>query len=64
MNDAYTSIVIGIISRFPTILNLGFNGLVFASFADKFNINLKCPNTMTGIEFFVQKPGQLIIIFQ
>ena len=46
MNDAYTSIVIGIISRFPTMLNLGFNGLVFAFFADKFNINLMANNEL------------------
>ena len=46
MNDAYTSIVIGIISRFPTMLNLGFNGLVFAFFAEKFNINLMANNEL------------------
>ena len=35
MNDAYTSIIIGIISRFPTMLNLGFQGIVFVFFAEK-----------------------------
>ena len=44
MNDAYTSIIIGIISRFPTMLNLGFQGIVFVFFAEKFSINLMANN--------------------
>ena len=40
INDAFTSITIGLISRFPVILNLGFQGAIFIYFADKFNINL------------------------
>ena len=38
LNDTITSINIGLISRFPTILNLGFQGVVF-SYAAK-NLNL------------------------
>ena len=33
LNDTITSINIGLISRFPTILNLGFQGLTFSYIA-------------------------------
>ena len=40
INDAFTSITIGLISRFPVILNLGFQGAIFIYFADKFKIQI------------------------
>ena len=46
INDAFTSISIGIISRFPTLLNLGFQGLIFVYFAEKFSINLMASNKL------------------
>ena len=30
INDAFTGVALGLISRFPTILNIGFQGVVFA----------------------------------
>ena len=40
INDAFTSITIGLISRFPVILNLGFQGAIFIYFADKFKVSI------------------------
>ena len=40
LNDAITSINIGLISRFPTILNLGFQGAIFAYAAQSLNLRL------------------------
>ena len=44
INDAFTSISIGLISRFPVILNLGFQGAIFIYFAEQFNIDLMPKN--------------------
>jgi len=38
LNDTITSINIGLISRFPTILNLGFQGLTFSYIAKNLNL--------------------------
>jgi len=38
LNDTITSINIGLISRFPTILNLGFQGLTFSYVATNMNL--------------------------
>ena len=40
LNDAFTSISLGLISRFPTILNLGFQSAAFIYAADQFNLRL------------------------
>ena len=40
LNDAYTSISIGIISRYPTILNFGFQSVIFVYISSKFNLEL------------------------
>ncbi|MEC8956408.1 MAG: sterol desaturase family protein [Pseudomonadota bacterium] len=54
INDAFTSISIGIISRFPTLLNLGFQGLIFVYFAEKFSINLMASNkVITWVVAFI-----------
>ena len=38
MNDTFVSISIGLISRIPVILNLGFSAFVFALAATTFNL--------------------------
>ena len=54
INDAFTSISIGIISRFPTLLNLGFQGFIFVYFAEKFSINLMASNkVITWVVAFI-----------
>ena len=40
LNDTFVSISIGLISRFPVILNLGFNTLIFSLAATTFNLKL------------------------
>jgi len=40
INDTFVSISIGLISRFPVILNLGFNALLFTLAATTFNLKL------------------------
>ncbi len=45
LNDAVTSINIGLISRFPTILNLGFQGVIFAYAAESLNLRLLPENS-------------------
>lgn len=46
LNDAVTSINIGLISRFPTILNLGFQGVIFAYAAQSLNLKLLPENSI------------------
>ena len=40
LNDTITSINIGLLSRFPTILNLGVQGLVYAYVASYLSLNI------------------------
>ena len=40
LNDTFTSIVIGMISRYPTMLNLGFQSLVFVYISTSLNMKL------------------------
>ena len=40
INDTFVSISIGLISRFPVILNLGFNAFLFTLAATTFNLKL------------------------
>ncbi len=54
LNDAITSINIGLISRFPTILNLGLQGAAFAYAANYWNLKLLPTNSaFTWIFAFV-----------
>ena len=46
VNDTFTSISIGLISRLPVILNLGFQGAIFVYFADRYSINLMPVNEL------------------
>ena len=40
LSDTFTSLGLGLISRFPTMLNLGFQGMVFIYVGSYFNLNL------------------------
>ena len=40
LNDTFTSIAIGMISRYPTMLNLGFQSAVFIYISTSLNLNL------------------------
>jgi sterol desaturase/sphingolipid hydroxylase (fatty acid hydroxylase superfamily) len=54
VNDTFTSISIGLISRLPVILNLGFQGVIFVYFAKKYSINLMPVNElMTWVIAFI-----------
>jgi len=54
LNDTITSINIGLISRFPTILNLGFQGLTFSYVATNMNLfQLPIGSPLTWIFAFV-----------
>ena len=54
LNDTITSINIGLISRFPTILNLGFQGLTFSYVATNMNLfQLPISSPLTWIFAFV-----------
>tara|TARA_B100000700_G_scaffold226776_1_gene250296 strand:- start:348 stop:1586 length:1239 start_codon:yes stop_codon:yes gene_type:complete len=54
LNDTITSINIGLISRFPTILNLGFQGLTFSYVATNMNLfQLPISSPFTWIFAFV-----------
>ena len=54
VNDTFTSISIGLISRLPVILNLGFQGVIFVYFAKRYSINLMPVNElMTWVIAFI-----------
>ena len=54
VNDTFTSISIGLISRLPFILNLGFQGVIFVYFAKRYSINLMPVNElMTWVIAFI-----------
>ena len=40
LNDTFTSISIGMISRYPTMLNLGFQSAVFIYISSNLNLNM------------------------
>ena len=40
ISDTFTSLGLGLISRFPPMLNLGFQGVVFAYVGSQLNLNL------------------------
>ena len=46
LNDTITSINIGLLSRFPTILNLGVQGLVYAYVASYLSLNILPENSI------------------
>ena len=46
LNDTITSINIGLLSRFPTILNLGAQGLVYAYVASYLSLNILPENSI------------------
>ena len=46
LNDTFTSIVIGMISRYPTMLNLGFQSAVFIYISTSLNMKLMPTNSV------------------
>ncbi|SVB10495.1 uncharacterized protein METZ01_LOCUS163349, partial [marine metagenome] len=40
LNDSFAAISLGLISRLPPVLNLGFQGAVFAHAVSSFNLKL------------------------
>jgi len=53
INDAFTGVALGLISRFPTILNLGFQGAVFAYAATTLNLKLLPADSLFTIMFAI-----------
>lgn len=54
LSDTFTSLGLGLISRFPTMLNLGFQGMVFIYVGSYFNLNLlPVDSTITWIIAFI-----------
>ena len=53
LNDAFTGIALGLISRFPTILNIGFQGAVFAYAASSLNLKLMPADSLFTVIFAI-----------
>ena len=54
LSDTFTSLGLGLISRFPTMLNLGFQGIVFVYVGSSLNLKLlPLDNPLTWITGFV-----------
>ena len=54
LSDTFTSLGLGLISRFPTMLNLGFQGIVFVYVGSSLNLKLlPLDNPLTWIIGFV-----------
>ena len=54
LNDTFTSLSIGMISRYPTMLNLGLQSLIFVYISKYFNVGLlSIKNPMTWIIAFL-----------
>ena len=54
LNDTFTSLSIGMISRYPTMLNLGLQSLIFVYISKYFNVGLlSVKNPFTWIIAFL-----------
>ncbi|MDA9370824.1 sterol desaturase family protein [Gammaproteobacteria bacterium] len=53
INDAFTGVALGLISRFPTILNIGFQGAVFAFAATSLNLKLLPADSIFTVIFAI-----------
>ena len=51
LNDTFTSIVIGMISRYPTMLNLGFQSAVFIYISTSLNMKLMPTNSCINMGY-------------